>query len=308
MRSCLGFPRASVPACAAANVRRGVAVDRLRWRPDESVRRAGRTRSKRVVNRRSADGRFRRPAIVAGRQLVESRHLECAGRSAVERVYRLHRPDAHLAPGLRPPPYGIPYIGVGAGQPRACQLLSPRHGSESDSGFGGDAERSRPRRPTPPNYVEGGVPGGGSSGDRHLLVVDRDRWLLFELFAALELERTALGSWIGRGVQPRVERAPSGLDVRRRRAASRFSRVSFATTKPCAARSATHFVSPCARPTATSGPRRIVPGRPGRVADGARLRLKTSRIFRRTPRISGTSFEECRRTASSWPTTAATCM
>jgi hypothetical protein len=37
---------------------------------------------------------------------------------------------------------------------------------------------------TQPNYIEGAVPGGGSSGDRHLLVVDRDRWLLFELFAA----------------------------------------------------------------------------------------------------------------------------
>ena len=85
-----------------------------------------------------------------------------------------------------------------------------------------------------------------------------------------ELERTALGSWIGRGVQPRVERAPSGgLDVPPTPRASRFSRVSFATTKPCAARSATHFVSPCARPTATSGRRRIVPGRLGRVADGA---------------------------------------
>jgi hypothetical protein len=28
------------------------------------------------------------------------------------------------------------------------------------------------------------VPGGGTDGDRHLLIVDRDRWLLFELFAA----------------------------------------------------------------------------------------------------------------------------
>ena len=28
------------------------------------------------------------------------------------------------------------------------------------------------------------MPGGGSGGDRHLLIVDRDRWLLFELFAA----------------------------------------------------------------------------------------------------------------------------
>jgi hypothetical protein len=56
--------------------------------------------------------------------------------------------------------------------------------SESDAGFG-----SIPGYPIPdeaktrPNYLEGGVPGGGSSGDRHLLVVDRDRWVLFELYA-----------------------------------------------------------------------------------------------------------------------------
>ena len=36
---------------------------------------------------------------------------------------------------------------------------------------------------TQPNYIEGGVPGGGSTGDRHLLVIDRDRWLLYELYA-----------------------------------------------------------------------------------------------------------------------------
>ena len=33
------------------------------------------------------------------------------------------------------------------------------------------------------NYIEGGVAGGGSSGDRHMLVIDRDRWLLYETFA-----------------------------------------------------------------------------------------------------------------------------
>ena len=27
------------------------------------------------------------------------------------------------------------------------------------------------------------MPGGGSGGDRHLLIVDRDRWVLYELFA-----------------------------------------------------------------------------------------------------------------------------
>jgi hypothetical protein len=35
-----------------------------------------------------------------------------------------------------------------------------------------------------PNYIEGGVPGGGNSGDRHMLLVDRDRLLLYELYAA----------------------------------------------------------------------------------------------------------------------------
>ena len=34
-----------------------------------------------------------------------------------------------------------------------------------------------------PHYIEGDVPGGGTSGDRHMLVVDRDRWLLYETFA-----------------------------------------------------------------------------------------------------------------------------
>ena len=59
------------------------------------------------------------------------------------------------------------------------------YGSESDKD-----SAVRPGYPIPeeaktqPNYIEGGVPGGGIGGDRHLLIVDRDRWLLFELFAA----------------------------------------------------------------------------------------------------------------------------
>jgi hypothetical protein len=58
------------------------------------------------------------------------------------------------------------------------------YGNESDTGYGGlsgypipDAARLQP------NYIEGGVAGGGSSGDRHLLLIDRDRWLLYETFA-----------------------------------------------------------------------------------------------------------------------------
>ena len=87
-------------------------------------------------------------------------------------------------PDFGPPPYGIPYIGVGGDQPRV-PITFTAYGSESDSGFGGEPGYPiPPAAATQPNYIEGGVPGGGSSGDRHLLVVDRDRWLLFELFAA----------------------------------------------------------------------------------------------------------------------------
>jgi len=87
-------------------------------------------------------------------------------------------------PDFGPPPYGIPYIGVGGDQPRV-PITFTAYGSESDGGFGGEPGYPiPPAAATQPNHIEGGVPGGGSSGDRHLLVVDRDRWLLFELFAA----------------------------------------------------------------------------------------------------------------------------
>ena len=87
-------------------------------------------------------------------------------------------------PDFGPPPYGIPYVGVGGDQARVAVTFTA-YGSESDSGFGAEPGYPIPAQAaTQPNYVEGGVPGGGSSGDRHLLIVDRDRWLLFELFAA----------------------------------------------------------------------------------------------------------------------------
>jgi hypothetical protein len=87
-------------------------------------------------------------------------------------------------PDFGPPPYGIPYVGVGANQPLLPVTFSP-YGSESDPGAGGRP----PGYPIPdqartlPNYIEGGVAGGGSSGDRHLIVIDRARWLLFETWA-----------------------------------------------------------------------------------------------------------------------------
>lgn len=88
-----------------------------------------------------------------------------------------------LHPDFGPPPYGIPYVGVSGSQARV-PVTFVSYGSESDSAFRGETGYPIPDQArTEPNFIEGGVPGGGSDGDRHLIVVDRDRWVLFELFA-----------------------------------------------------------------------------------------------------------------------------
>jgi hypothetical protein len=86
-------------------------------------------------------------------------------------------------PDFGPPPYGIPYMSVGGGEPRR-PVTFVEYGRESDNGFGGEAGYPIPdNAKTQPNFIEGGTPGGGPSGDRHMLIVDRDKWVLFELFA-----------------------------------------------------------------------------------------------------------------------------
>src|SRR3954454_20985206 len=83
-----------------------------------------------------------------------------AGSTAVRRLH----------PDFGPPPYGIPYVVVPGTQPRV-PLTFTDYGSESDAGAAG-----LPGYPIPPeartnlHYIEGDVPGGGSSGDRHLLI------------------------------------------------------------------------------------------------------------------------------------------
>lgn len=91
--------------------------------------------------------------------------------------------NKQMHPDFGNPPYGIPYVVVDSQQP-----LVPIHwslyGSESDDGAPG----MPPGYPVPPeaylfpNYIEGGVAGGGPSGDRHLLLVDKDNDLLYELW------------------------------------------------------------------------------------------------------------------------------
>jgi hypothetical protein len=87
-------------------------------------------------------------------------------------------------PDFGPPPYGIPYVAVSGNQAHV-PVTFVAYGGESDSGFGGETGYPVPPvAATQPGFIEGGTAGGGSSGDRHLLIVDRDRWRLFELFAA----------------------------------------------------------------------------------------------------------------------------
>jgi hypothetical protein len=95
-------------------------------------------------------------------------------------------------PGLT---YGIPYVSVPGSQPRV-PVTFVAYGSESDAGAPGDP----PGYPIPEEaksqigWIEGGPPGSiDASGDRHLLIVDRDRRQLFELYRAHW--NTALSRW-----------------------------------------------------------------------------------------------------------------
>ena len=98
-----------------------------------------------------------------------------------------------LHPDFGPPPFGIPYISVGGNQARV-PVTFVAYGDESDAGIGGTSgypipDEARVRA----DVIEGGVPGGGPNGDRHLIIVDRDRFLLFELYATQW--NGSLGRW-----------------------------------------------------------------------------------------------------------------
>jgi hypothetical protein len=84
--------------------------------------------------------------------------------------------DGQLHPDFgtvyRGAPNGIPYIVVGASQP-LVPVNFTAYGEESDPG----------PYPVPRNApIEGGA---NSDGDRHVIVIDRDRWKLYEMFSAV---------------------------------------------------------------------------------------------------------------------------
>ena len=78
-------------------------------------------------------------------------------------------------PDFGPPPYGIPYIAVGGDDPLS-RVHWTLYGSQSDDGAPGrDAGYPIPvAARTLANHIEGGAAGGGASGDRHLILIDRD--------------------------------------------------------------------------------------------------------------------------------------
>ncbi len=124
------------------------------------------------------------PVDAASRGIIDFISGRTAANPAATR--RLH-------PDFGAPPYGIPYVVVSGDQPRVPLALLAYAG-ESDAGAPGLPGYPIPAEArTAPNYIEGGVAGGGPSGDRHLLVIDRDRWLLYETYATRW--NPALGRW-----------------------------------------------------------------------------------------------------------------
>ena len=98
-----------------------------------------------------------------------------------------------LHPDFGPPPYGFPYVTVAGDQVRV-PLTFVAYGSESDSGAPGLPGYPIPDEArTQAHYIEGDVIGGGTAGDRHMLIIDRDRWLLYETFATRW--NSAAGRW-----------------------------------------------------------------------------------------------------------------
>jgi len=79
--------------------------------------------------------------------------------------------------------YGMPYVVVPGSTP--MEQVTFEYNDESDY----QAPGRPPGYPIPvqlrteSKWIEGGQPGGGDDGDRHLLLVDRDNRILYELYA-----------------------------------------------------------------------------------------------------------------------------
>jgi hypothetical protein len=87
-------------------------------------------------------------------------------------------------PDHPPAIYGIPYISVPASQP-LVPVTWMEYGDQSDDGFPGrpNGYPIPPEAKTQTKWFEGGRSGqNANSGDRHMLIVDRDNRILYELY------------------------------------------------------------------------------------------------------------------------------
>ena len=141
--------------------------------PAASTSAPARARTPRVELGANASLNGRAP--LARRQPVAQGHLQGAGRSQLrhEILARIGL-DKPLHPDFgtewEGAPIGIPYVVVGGTQQKVPVTFT--YADESDPG----------PYPIPPDApIEGGPKG---DGDRHVIVLDRDNWMLYELFNA----------------------------------------------------------------------------------------------------------------------------
>ena len=94
-----------------------------------------------------------------------------------------------------PETYGFPYASVPATQPRV-PVVWTAYGDQSDDGFPGHPAGYPipPEAKTQTKWIEAGYPGNvDPGGDRHMLIVDRDNRILYELYRTYW--NAALGQW-----------------------------------------------------------------------------------------------------------------
>lgn len=96
-----------------------------------------------------------------------------------------------LTGGIRDP-FGIPYITVPGDQPLV--EVHFKTAADSPSGYAPESDYEWPGRrggyPIPDRvrtewgWIQHGTPGGGDDQDYHLIIIDRDNWILYELWHA----------------------------------------------------------------------------------------------------------------------------
>ena len=187
--------------------------------------------------------------------------------------------DRTLHPDFGPPPYGIPYMGVGGTEPRV-PIAFVAYGGESDNGFRGETGYPVPEvAKTQPNYIEGGAPGGGIGWrSAHAHRRSRSVGALRAVRHGVEPGTGAMGSRLGRRFRSQLEcTTPGRMDIGRRRGprdsarAGALRRSAKRARQSRAARHRPRHERPRVAGLASAG------SRSGALPMGARLRLKASK-------------------------------